>query len=50
MLGKGLTVTDEVVAGQPVDVCVNVNVTEPAATPVTTPALVTVASELLLLT
>ena len=34
---------------QPVDVCVNVKVVEPAATPVIIPAFVTVAIEVLLL-
>ena len=48
-VGNTFTVTDDVVLLQPVDVCVNVNVTDPAATPVITPALVTVANELLLL-
>lgn len=47
--GLGFTVTEEVVLTHPVDVCVNVKVTSPAATPVTTPAFVTVANELLLL-
>src|SRR5205814_9571118 len=47
--GFALTVTDEVVLLHPVDVCVNVNVTEPADTPVVTPALVTVAIAVLLL-
>jgi hypothetical protein len=41
--GAALTVTDEVVLLQPVVVFVYVNVTLPAATPVITPAFVTVA-------
>ena len=41
--GKALTVTAEVVALQPVVLFVKVNVALPAATPVTIPALVTVA-------
>jgi hypothetical protein len=41
--GAALTVTDEVVLLQPVAAEVKVNVTEPAATPVTSPALFTVA-------
>ena len=49
-MGLGFTVTEEVVLLHPVDVWVNVKVTEPAATPVMTPALVTVAIALLLLT
>ena len=49
-IGKAFTVTAFVVALQPVEVCVNVNVTEPGATPVTTPPFVTVAKLLLLLT
>ena len=48
-VGLAVTVTDAVVLLQPVDVCVKVKVTVPAATPVTAPALVTVAIELLLL-
>ena len=44
-----VTVTTDVVAGQPVEVCVKVKVTVPADTPVITPALVTVALALLLL-
>ena len=48
--GKAFTVTEDVVLLHPVDVWVNVKVTEPAATPVMTPALVTVAIALLLLT
>ena len=48
--GSALTVTAEVGGEtQPVDVLVNVNVAEPAETPVTTPALVTVATDGLLL-
>jgi hypothetical protein len=42
--GVALIDTDEVVFVQPVAVSVKVNVTVPAATPVTTPALVTVAT------
>ncbi len=49
-VGNAFTVTADVVAGQPVDVCVKVKVAVPAATAVTTPALVTVAMALLLLT
>lgn len=49
--GMALTVTDGVGADmQPLDVLVNVKVALPAATPVTTPALVTVAFEASLLT
>jgi hypothetical protein len=44
-----LFITKDLVAEQPVEVLVNVKVTLPAETPVTTPALVTVAIELLLL-
>lgn len=47
--GSALTVTAEVAFVQPVAVSVKVNVTLPAATPVITPALVTVAKEVLLL-
>ena len=43
------TVTNDVVALQPVSVLVKVNVAVPADTPVTTPALVTVATKLFLL-
>src|SRR5258707_1039088 len=50
MVVSVLIVTADVVLLQVVVVLVNVNVTLPAATPVTTPALVTVASEALLLT
>ena len=42
------TATDEVVALQPLAVLVKVNVADPADTPVTTPALVTVATNGLL--
>ena len=49
-IGKAFTVTGFVVALQPVEVWVNVNVTEPGATPDTTPPFVTVAKLLLLLT
>ena len=42
-VGKALTVTGEVVLLQPVEVWVKVKVTLPAETPVTSPALVTVA-------
>jgi hypothetical protein len=49
IVGKAFTVTVDVVLVQPVDVCVKVKVTVPAATPVTTPAFVTVALALLLL-
>src|SRR5258707_8114764 len=49
-VGSALIVTADVVLLQEVVVLVNVNVTLPAATPVTTPAFVTVASEGLLLT
>ena len=48
--GFAFTVTAEVVALQPVDVWVKVNVALPAARPVTTPAFVTDAIEGLLLT
>jgi len=48
--GRALTVTDEVLLLQPVVPSVKVNVTVPAATPVITPALVTVATVLSLLT
>jgi len=48
--GRALTVTDEVVLLQLVVPSVNVKVTLPAATPVITPALVTVATVLSLLT
>ena len=44
-----VTVTDEVVALQPVVVLVKVKVTLPDPTPVITPPLVTVATEVLLL-
>jgi len=47
--GFAFTVTEEVVLLHPVDVSVKVNVTMPADTPVTTPALVTVALAVLLL-
>jgi hypothetical protein len=49
-VGFAFTVTVGVMDVQPVPVWVNVNVAEPLATPVTTPALVTVATALLLLT
>src|SRR5258706_5225247 len=49
-VGSALIVTADVVLLQVVVVLVNVKVTLPAATPVTTPALVTVATEGLLLT
>ena len=42
-VGSALTVTDEVVLLQPVEVWVKVKVTLPAETPVTKPALETVA-------
>ena len=42
-VGSALTVSDEVVLLQPVEVWVKVKVTLPVATPVTRPALVTVA-------
>ena len=48
-VGNAFTVTDEVVLVHPVVPSVNVNVTVPAATPVITPALVTVAIAVLLL-
>ena len=48
-VGLALTVTDEVVLLHPVVPSVNVNVTVPAATPVITPAFVTVATDVLLL-
>jgi hypothetical protein len=48
-VGNAFTVTDDVVLLQPVDVCVKVKVADPAATPVTTPAFVTVATAVLLL-
>jgi hypothetical protein len=47
--GSGFTVTEDVVLLQPVAVSVNVNVIEPADTPVTNPAFVTVATAALLL-
>ena len=47
--GNALMVTAEVVLLHPVEVCVNVNVGEPADTPVTRPAFVTVANAVLLL-
>jgi hypothetical protein len=50
IVGFALIVTADVVLLQVVVVLVNVNVTDPAATPVTTPAFVTVANEGLLLT
>ena len=43
IVGSALTVSDEVVLLQPVEVWVKVKVTLPVATPVTRPALVTVA-------
>jgi hypothetical protein len=49
-VGRALIVTADVVLLQVVTVLVNVKVTLPAAAPVTTPALVTVAKEGLLLT
>ena len=49
-IGKAFTVTDEVVALQLVVVLVKVKVELPAATPVTTPALVTLAEAGVLLT
>ena len=48
-VGRALTVTEEVALAHPVVPSVNVNVTDPAATPVITPALVTVATAVLLL-
>ena len=48
-VGNAFTVTVAVVLVHPVDVCVKVKVTVPAATPVITPAFVTVALALLLL-
>ena len=48
--GKAFTVTEEVVLLHPVAVAVKVKVTDPGATPVMTPALVTVAIAGLLLT
>ena len=48
MVLSGVTV-NTVVLVQPVDKLLNVNVTEPAATPVTKPELFTVAKEVLLL-
>ena len=48
-VGNAFTVTDDVVLVHPVVPSVKVNVTEPGATPVITPALVTVAIEVLLL-
>jgi hypothetical protein len=48
-VGFAPTVTLEVVFLQPVLVCVKVKVTFPGATPVTTPELVTVATDVLLL-
>ena len=47
--GNALTVTEDVVLLHPVDVCVKVKVTLPAAMPVTKPAFVTEAIEVLLL-
>jgi hypothetical protein len=47
--GNAFTVTEEVVLLHPVDVSVKVKVAIPAETPVTSPALVTVAIALLLL-
>ena len=49
MPGNALTVTVEVTALQPVVVSVNMNVTFPAAIPVTSPELVTVAFDTSLL-
>lgn len=49
-IGNALMVIDDVALLQPVPESVNVKVTEPADTPVTTPAFVTVAIALLLLT
>lgn len=49
IVGSGLTVTALVVLEQPVVVEVNVNVADPADTPVTTPPFVTVATATLLL-
>jgi hypothetical protein len=49
-VGGEFTVTDEVVLLQPVVALVNVNVTLPTDTPVTTPPFVMVAFELSLLT
>jgi hypothetical protein len=49
IVGSGFTVTALVVLEQPVVVDVNVNVADPADTPVTTPAFVTVATAALLL-
>ena len=46
--GEALTVTAEVVEEHPLTLVVNVNVAEPAATPVTTPEFVTVATLVLL--
>ena len=43
IVGSALTVSDEVVLLQPVEVWVKVKVTLPAATPITKPALETVA-------
>jgi hypothetical protein len=47
--GRALTVIAEVELLQPVPVCVKVKVALPAATPITIPALVTVATAGLLL-
>jgi hypothetical protein len=49
-VGNGLTVTAVVVALQPVVLFVKVKVALPEATPVTSPELVTVAFDVLLLT
>ena len=49
IVARPFTVTDDVVLLHPVAVSVNVNVTLPADTPVTTPPLVIVAIALLLL-
>ena len=48
-VGNGLTITAVVVALQPVVLLVKVKVTLPEATPVTSPELVTVAFDVLLL-
>ena len=50
MVGKSFTVTAEVVLLHPVDVRVKVKVAAPAETPETTPAFVTIATAVLLLT
>jgi hypothetical protein len=50
IIGSAFTVTEEVVLLHPVAVCVKVKVALPVDSPVTTPELVTVATEVLVLT